>query len=45
MEKVKKEKEVHAKAQKLAEERVLDALLVKKQVLQQGKVLEKIKKW
>ena len=34
-------KEVHAQAQKSAEEKVLDALLVKKQVLQQEKVLEK----
>ena len=40
MEKVK-EKEVHAKAQKLAEEKVLDALVEKKQVWQQEKVLEK----
>ena len=40
MEKVKK-KEVHAKAQKLAEEKVLDALVGKKQVWQLEKVLEK----
>ena len=34
-------KEVHAEAQKLAEEKVLDALVGKKQVLRQEKVLEK----
>ena len=32
MEKVKKEKEVYAQAQKIAEEKVLDALVGKKQV-------------
>ena len=41
MEKVKKRKEVYAQAQKAAEEKVLDALVGKKQALQQEKVLEK----
>jgi len=41
MEKVKKRKEVYAKAQKMAEEKVLDALVGKKQVQQLEKVLEK----
>ena len=41
MEKVKKRKEVYAKAQKLAEEKVLDALVGKKQVRLQEKALEK----
>ena len=41
MEKIKKRKEVHAQAQKAAEEKVLDALVGKKQVLQLEKVLEK----
>ena len=41
MEKVKKRKEVYAQAQKLAEEKVLDALVGKKQALLQEKVLEK----
>merc|ERR1711991_1138950 len=41
MEKVKKRKEVYAKAQKLAEEKVLDALVGKKQVLQLEKVLDR----
>ena len=40
MEKVKK-KEVYAQAQKLAEEKVLDALVGKKRVWQPEKVLEK----
>ena len=41
MEKVKKRKKVHAQAQKLAEERVLDALVGIKPQWQQEKVLEK----
>ena len=41
MEKVKKRKEVFAQAQKAAEEKVLDALVGKKQALQREKVLEK----
>ena len=41
MEKVKKRKEVYAKAQKLAEEKVLDALVGKKQARLQEKALEK----
>ena len=40
MEKVKKRKEVFTKAQKLAEEKVLDALVGTKQALQQEKALE-----
>ena len=41
MEKVKKRKEVHSKAQKLAEEKVLDALVGNKQSLLTGKGLRK----
>ena len=41
MEKVKEEKEVFAQAQKAAEEKVLDALVGKKQVWQRGKVFRK----
>ena len=41
MEKVKKRKEVHAKAQKLAEDRVLDAIVGNKASVEHAKVLEK----
>jgi len=41
MEKVKKRKEVYAKAQKLAEEKVLDALVGDKASLAQERVSEK----
>ena len=45
MEKVKKRKEVYSKAQKLAEEKVLDALVGKKASLATREFSKKIKKW